>query len=260
MRPGWTLRVLALIGYLFLWSPLIVVVIISFDTSRFLAFPAQGFTFANYAKVFAEGDFLSGFLTSLLVGAIVAVAATACGTLAALALRRRPRGSGAVIALLTSPLVVPHVVLGLALLMVFSQWRLTDSVWGIVLAHAVITLPYTFRSVMASLETADVSSENAARVLGAGPLTVVRRVTLPLLRPGVTAALIFGFLVSFDESVISLFISGRHTTTLPVELLNYVEVKADPTVAALSVLLVLLSIIVMVVVNRILDVRKVLRA
>lgn len=254
----WTLSVLVLA---FLWSPLLVILVVSFDTSNYLAFPPQGFTLDNYAAVLANRDFVSGFAISLVTGLIVSLVATTLGVLAALGIRRaRGRAAGALSTFILSPLLMPSVVLGLALMLVFARLQLVDTRLGLVLAHTVITLPYAFRTVLASLETYNASSEDAARVLGARPFTVFRRVTLPLIRPGVASALVLGFLVSFDESVISLFVTGRQTRTLPVVLLNYIEVQADPVVAALSVVLVAISVVVMLIVNRIVGLRAAVRA
>lgn len=264
MKHGLTGRVLwrALITvlYLFLLAPILVVLVVSFDTSPYLAFPPTGFSFHSYALVFSNDGFLRGFQVSVVVGLVVAVLATVIGTLASLALvRRRFRGRGAMGALFLSPLLVPHVVLALALLLLFSPVRLTDTYPGLVLAHLGITIPYTIRTVSASLATADTRCEEAARVLGAGPFTTFRRVTLPLIRPGLVAGAVTSFLISFDEAVISLFVTGSRVSPLPVQILKYVQYRTDPQVAALSVYVILLSVLVVVVVERTLGLRRVLR-
>ncbi|MEK8174010.1 ABC transporter permease subunit [Streptomyces sp. M19] len=123
-----------------------------------------------------------------------------------------------------------------------------------------MTIPYVVRTVSAALATADPRAEEAARTLGAGAFTVVRRITLPTVLPGLISGGIIAFLLSFDETVISLFVSGQHTTPLPVAVLQYVEYRSDPSIAALSVCLVLLSVVAVVVVERSLGLRRSLRS
>ncbi|GAA2454691.1 ABC transporter permease [Actinomadura vinacea] len=257
-RALWRTLIAAL--YLFLLAPIIVVLIVSFDTSPYLVFPPTGFSFGSYRQVFSNEGFLNGFRVSLVVGAVVAVLATAIGTMASLALvRGRFRGRGAMNAVFLSPLLVPHVVLALSLLLLFSPLALTDTYLGLTLSHLGIAIPYTIRTVSASLATADTGCEEAARVLGAGPFTTFRRVTLPLIRPGLVAGLVTSFLISFDEAVISLFVAGNRVSPLPVQVLQYVQYRTDPQVAALSVYLILLSVLVVIVVERSLGLRRTLR-
>lgn len=253
-------RVLIGALYLFLLAPILVVLVVSFDSSPYLAFPPTGFSFHSYAKVFANEGFLRGFRVSVVVGLVVAVLSTTTGTLASLALvRRRFRGRALVSALFLSPLLVPHVVLALALLLLFSPAGLTDTYAGLILAHLGITIPYTIRTVSAALTTADTSCEEAARVLGAGPVTTFARVTLPLIRPGLVAGAVTAFLISFDEAVLALFVTGDRVSPLPVQILQYVQYRTDPQVAALSVYVILLSVLVVIVVERTLGLRRALR-
>lgn len=236
---------------LFLLAPLIVVLVVSFDTSPFLTFPPKGFSFQSYVGVLHNEAFLRGFQVSLVVGLVVTVLATGLGVAAALALtRHRFAGRGAAAGFFVSPLLMPHVVLGLALLLLLGPAGLTATYPGLVLAHLGITVPYVIRTVVASLSTADTRCEEAARVLGADAFTTFRRVTLPLIRPGVLAGAVISFLISFDEAVISMFITGPATSTLPVELMHYVEYRTDPQVAALSVCLVVISVVAVVLVER----------
>ncbi|WP_150461841.1 ABC transporter permease [Nesterenkonia ebinurensis] len=257
----WTLWPMSILVLLFLWSPMGVILIVSFDTSNYLAFPPQGFTWDNYIGVFENSDFIDAFVVSLSAGMGVALLATTAGTFAALGARSTDnRWVGLLSTFIMSPLLMPNIILGLAMMLVFARLQLLDTITVIVVAHTVITMPYAFRTTTASLQTYDSSSEAAARVLGASPFTVFRRVTLPLIRPGVVSALVLGFLISFDESVISLFITGRENPTLPVVLLNYIEMSADPVIAALSVLLVLMSALIMLLINKIFSLRAVVRA
>jgi putative spermidine/putrescine transport system permease protein len=253
-------RALIALLYLFVLAPILVVLVVSFDTSPYLVFPPTGFSFHSYALVFSNHGFVRGFQVSVVVAVVVAVLATTIGTMASLALvRRRFRGRAAMSALFLSPLLVPHVVLALALLLLFSPVALTDTYPGLILAHLGITIPYTIRTVSASLATADTSCEKAARVLGAGPVTTFRRITLPLIRPGLVAGAVTAFLISFDEAVIALFVTGNRVSPLPVQILQYVQYRTDPQVAALSVYVILLSVLAVAVVERTLGLRRALR-
>ncbi|MEU7321924.1 ABC transporter permease [Streptomyces griseoviridis] len=247
--------------YLFLLAPIIVVFVESFDDSTFLRFPPEGFTLDAYRQVFANADFRSGVQVSAVTAAVTTLLALLTGVPAALALTRVGfKGRDAVESAFLSPLLVPHIVLGLALLVLFAPIPLTDTYAGLILAHLGVTVPYVVRTVSAALAGADPRAEEAARTLGAGRLTVLRRVTLPAALPGLVSGAVIAFLLSFDETVISLFVSGQNTRPLPVAVLQYVEYRSDPSIAALSVCLVLLSVLAVLVVERSLGLRRSLRS
>lgn len=257
-RAGWRALIAAL--YLFLLAPILVVVAISFDTQSYLSFPPRGFTLDWYARLIENTAFLNGFKVSVVVASCACLVATLVGVPAALALARyRFRGRGVLQSIFVAPLMVPTVVLGLALLLTLTPFGLTGSYPGLVVAHLCITTPYVIRTTAMSLLTADTSCEEAARVLGANGWTTFRRVTLPLIRPGILAGAAIAFLISFDEAVISLFVVGPRATTLPVEIYNYVQYRTDPQVAALSVVLIAISLLFVVVIERVLGLRRALR-
>jgi putative spermidine/putrescine transport system permease protein len=194
---------------------------------------------------------LSAFGTSLALGAVVTVLSLAITIPAAYAIvRLKAKGSELLFNVFTAPLLLPTIVLGLAILIVFAASGLLATFHGLVLAHLVVTLPYALRVLAVSLGNLDLACEEAAASLGAKPLTVFRRVTLPMMTPGIVAATALCFLVSFDEVVITLFLTGPRITTLPVELFHHVESRADPLVASVSVLLILLTLAVVMVVDR----------
>jgi len=244
--------------YLFLLAPIVVVLVVSFDNRPYLSFPPQSWSLDSYRQVLQNQSFLKAFHVSLVVGAIAALLSLAAGVGVALALRRPARGRDAVQALFMSPLLVPNIVLGVALLLVLSSLGLLDSYLGLVLAHVGITLPYVVRTVSLSLKSVDARCEEAALTLGAPPRVVFWRVTLPLIRPGVIAGGVIAFLISFDEAVISLFVTGTRTSTLPVEVYRYIEYRTDPQVAALSALLIAVSVVVVLLVERLLGLRRAL--
>jgi len=257
---GWPTRIVVALLYLFLLAPILVVLGISFDTQSTMAFPPQGFSFQWYQLLAQNQEFITGFKVSGIVGAGVALLALCLGTPVALALTRYDfRFREALSGFFLSPLMVPGIVLGLALLLVLAPLRITGTYGGLMVAHLGITVPYVIRTVSMSLLTMNRSCEEAARTLGASSWTAFRRVTLPLIAPGVLAGGVIAFLISFDEAVISLFVVGPQATTLPVVIFHYVETRTDPQIAALSVVLIAISILFVVVIERVVGLRKVLR-
>jgi putative spermidine/putrescine transport system permease protein len=235
--------------YLFLLAPVIVVVITSFGNQAYLAFPPHGVTLEWYHGVLHNAGFASGFRISLTVGGAAAGAATVVGVAAAVGLSRSQRAAR-LMGLYVAPLLVPQVVLGLALLFILAPIHLAGRYSGLVIAHLAITIPYVIRMVWVSLSTTDRSCEDAARTLGAGPWTAFRRVTLPLIRRAVVVGAVLAFIVSFDDAVVSLFVADGTEQTLPLQILSYIQGNDDPQIAALSTLLLILSIIVIVIVER----------
>lgn len=244
-------RLLIVLLFAFLLAPVLLVFPMSFSADRFLIWPPSAFSLRWYQAILGETRLLQAARNSLVLAIAVALVALAIAMPAALVLARRQfRGREAVVTVLTAPLLLPTIVLALALLIVFVGYGLIGSWAGLVLAHLLVCLPYGIRVLMTAASTLPAAVEEAASSLGAPPFAVFRRVTLPLMLPGVVAAAAIVFLVSFDEVVISLFIVGPELTTLPVALFHYVESKTDPLVAAVSVLLVLLTVGVVLVLER----------
>lgn len=245
------LKLMALAMFAFLLAPLIVVVPISFSGDNYMMFPPTSWSLKWYPAIFASGKMTAAFWTSLLLAIVVTSVSLLIGLPAAYALvRLKPRGSEALAALFTAPLLLPTIVLGLAILIVFSRYGLLASFQGLVAAHLVVTLPYAIRVLSTALATLPIAVEEAAATLGAPPLTIFRRVTLPMMRSGLIGTTALCFLVSFDEVVLSLFMTGPRISTLPVAMYHHVEQQADPLVAALSVLLVVLTLLIVLVVDR----------
>lgn len=257
-RAVWRLVIFAL--FLFLLAPVLVVAVMSLDTQSYLGFPPKGLTLEWYSKLWENEAFLKGFQVSFIVGLATCLLATLIGVPASLGLaRHRFRAQGAVSSLFLAPLLVPTVVLGLALLLVLSPIGLTGSYPGLVLAHLAITTPYVIRTTTIALTSQDLSCEEAAHVLGANGWTTFRRVTLPLAAPGILAGAAIAFLISFDEAVIALFVVGPNATTLPVEIYRYVQFRTDPQIAALSVVLIAISLVFVVVIERVVGLKRALR-
>lgn len=253
----WSWRLLIGLVYLFLLAPILIVFIVSFDTRQYLAFPPESLSLGSYGLVFQNATFIGAFWRSLLIGIVVGFGAVAIGTLLSLALtRHRFRGEGAVNFLVIAPFIVPNIVLGVGLVLVLANFGLLDSYPGIVLAHLGVTIPYTVRTVSMSLMSVDRRVEEAAMVHGASPLKVFWRITLPLIRPGLIAGWVIAFLISFDETTISLFLVSVKASTLPTEIYHYLEYSTDPQIAALSVILILISLLVVIVLERLIGLRK----
>ncbi len=239
-------RVLGVVNgliFLYLLAPILILVPVSFSDTAFVVFPPQGFSLRWYANFFAIRELTEALTLSLRLAATVTVAAAVVGTLAALALvRYRVPGREALRTFLLAPLVLPGVVLGIAFLVFFSRTPLSQTFWSLACAHLVVALPYVVRTVSATLQGVDQTLEEAAASLGAAPVAAFWTVTLPLIKPGVIAGATFAFITSFDELVVSLFLTGPRLSTLPVQIYNYIEFTSDPTIAAISVLLVVLTV------------------
>ena len=246
-----TLTLLAGVMFVFLLAPVLIVLPISFSGDVFLSFPPSSWSTRWYSAIFGNTKMISSFVTSLWLAALVTFIDLAIAIPAALALSRsQSRWAEALLSLFTSPLLLPTIVLGLAILIVFARMGLLGTPTGLIIAHLVVTLPYALRVLHTALGALPMAVEEAAATLGASPFEVFRRVTLPLLMPGIVATGALCFLVSFDEVVISIFMTGSRISTLPVEMYHHVESRADPLVAALSVVLVAFTLAVVVVVDR----------
>ena len=248
---GPLLATMAGLGYALLLGPVLVVFVIAFSADNFIIFPPSGLSLRWFGALFNHPALMRGLEFSLGVAVLVALLSLLLGVPAAYALARgRFRGREALAALFLAPLMLPTLVLGLALLLAFQPLRLTATLPGLVLGHLCVTLPFVVRMVATALANLPDDLEAAAATLGATPWRVMRRITLPLAMPGLIAAAALSFLLSFDETVISLFISGPRASTLPVEMVRYVEGRTDPMVAALSLILIAGTLVIVLVVER----------
>lgn len=233
----------ALVGVIFvlLHLPVLVLVLYSFNTSRYAA-EWTGFTLHWYARLLERPDILRALRLSLIVATVSTLVATALGTLVALALARRPfRGQRLVEGGLYLPIVTPEIVAGIALLILFAALRIPPGVGTVLVAHTAFSLPFVAVVVLARLRGMDRSLEEAALVLGADEATAFRRVTLPLLAPGILAGALLAFTLSLDDFVITFFVAGPGSTTLPVLVYSMVRRGIEPTINAVSAVLVLLT-------------------
>ena len=230
----------------FLCAPIAIVVMVSFNATEFIQFPPQGWSLRWYRNYFLARQWVEPTLLSLRVAAVTMVLSTVLGTAAAIGLTRgRFRGRRALEFFFISPMVVPTIVLAIGLYLLFARFRLVGQPIVLYLAHTVVAAPLVIVIVSAALKTTDAGIELAARSLGASYLRALWHVTLPAILPAVISGAAFAFLVSFDEVVLSIFLGGPATTTLPKRMWESVRYEIDPTLTAISTLLVLIPIAIL---------------
>lgn len=243
-----------MVGLLLL--PLVVIVMTSFTTLGYVSFPPQGFTLKWYAEALRKTEFLDSFYLSLGVAAVTAGVATLLGTPVAVGVvRYRFPGRDLVNAFFMSPLVLPTVVIGIALLQFYNRIGLGATSLSLVLGHVIITTPYAIRLVAASLTGLDPAIERAARNLGAAPLLAFVKVTLPLIAPGIAAGAIFAFVTSFDNVTISVFLATPRMVTLPVRIYNLWDQPIYPWLVAICSLVIVWTVLLIAIIERVVSVR-----
>jgi putative spermidine/putrescine transport system permease protein len=253
----WALHGAAGLSLGFILLPLFFVTWLAFFRQEIPSFPPEGYSLKWFGAILGNKSFVSGFLVSMQVGIVATLIGLALGVPASLLLaRQRFFARSAINQLLLLPLVVPGVVLGTSLYVFQIETEIATglpvlgSLGGLIFGHILIVIPWTVRLVAASLAGFDRSIEEAAQNLGANPWITFWRVTLPAIRPGIVAAALFGFVMSFGNLEMSLFLVGPGRTTLPIAILQYLEWKIDPTVAAVSVVQILLIGAAMIVTDR----------
>lgn len=249
-------RAMAVAGWVvvgFILGPLVVIVGGSFTETPFVAFPPQGFTWRWYVQLMHRGDFLHAFGVSILLAGLCSVGALGLGGAAALGLHRSGfAGRAAFRAFVMSPLVLPTIVTGVALLQFYYLIDLDAPFGGLLIGHVLITIPYVVRTMGAGLVGLDPALEEAAGSLGAGAWRTVFTVTLPAIAPSIMAAVIFVFVTSFDQTTVSLFLAGPDAMPLPVRIYNYIDFAVDPMVASVSTLLIVFAFGVIALLQRVL--------
>jgi spermidine/putrescine transport system permease protein len=228
----------------FLYAPIVILLIFSFNDSELPSFPLSGFTLHWYREFIANGELRGALGTSAIVAAISSVGAVALGTLASLALSRsRFRGRSIASALLLSPLVIPFVVLGISLLLLFHTLGIPRSLLTVVIGHIVISLPYAILVLVPRLEQIDVSLREAAYDLGAGRFRTFRSVTLPLILPAIVSAFLIAYTTSFDEYAVASFVVGPRET-FPIYLYAALRFPSQlPQVIAVAVVVLTVSLV-----------------
>ncbi|MFT3802083.1 MAG: ABC transporter permease [Burkholderiaceae bacterium] len=257
-------RLTVAVVYAAMLMPLVTVVWLSFFEQPMMSFPPEGYSLHWYANAWSKPQFASSFLLSVELAALSAVLGVTIGTMAAYAIERGSfRGRRALAALLLSPLAFPGVVLGTGIYVFFVQidnaidLQIVATLPGLIGAHALLAIPWTVRLVSASLQGLGRAPEEAAANLGAGPMTVFLRITLPSMRAGIVAAAVFSFIASFENLEMTMMLTGPGYTTLPVEMLSYLNFNMDPTLAAVGTVQTVLIAVLLLVADRFVSLSRV---
>lgn len=242
---GWIFA-LAGLGILFLLLPIFITVIVSFNDTRYFAFPPETWSLRWYDRFLGSRQWMRSLWLSIEIASITAVLATGLGLMASLALVRGHFGAkAAILAFLLSPLIVPHIIIAIGLYFFFVRLDAHGSSLAIALGHTVLALPVTVIILSATLQGIDSRLEHVAKSLGASSFYTLRRITLPLIAPGLASSALFAFLTSFDELLIPLFLSNIRSQTLSVRIWHSLEIDVDPTLTAVSSVLIGVSAVIL---------------
>jgi putative spermidine/putrescine transport system permease protein len=241
----------------FLFAPIVIVVAVSFSPSAIFAFPPDGFSLRWYDAIGNADSLVASIWLSAQIALLSTCISLTLGTLCAIAVVRGLVPAGKAIAtFMASPLMLPGLVLGIAFLQAARGVGLRDAYMTLLLAHIVITMPFIMRTVLASLSLFDFTMVDAARMLGYSYPRALWKVLVPNILPGFISGALFAFIASFDNYPVSIFLVDVRTKTLPIQLLNQLEMSPDPTVAAASSLLILGTIIALVICDRFVGLRR----
>lgn len=245
--------------YAFLLAPILIIVFSSFNPTAANTFPPSGFSLRWYREFFDNASFIDAFRFSIWLGVIASVLATAIGLFTAYGLVRfmgRRRELGQSLALL--PIMIPHILISISLLLLLTVVAIPE-IAVLIIGHTIICLPFTIAGITASLDGVDEQLELAASTLGASRFRVLWEIVIPLVAPGVLSALIFAFIVSFGDVYIALFLSGPGQTTLPIEIFSYMQWESTPVIAAITSIQILMIIVLGLVIERLVGLRKLMR-
>ncbi len=246
------IRILVILLLAIIIAPLAVPVMMAFSDTPFLSFPPQGFTLRWFERVLLNRETQASFLFSLQLAALATLAALLLGVPAAAALVRYEfPGRSSIISLVLSPIIVPLIVTGVALLQFFSRLGWGDTLSQLVIGHTVVCLPYVIRSVTASFVLVNRDFEDAAAVLGATPRKVLTRIVWPQVRPGILAGAVFSFVVSFDDYPISMWLADGQHFPIPLYLHGLLERSIDPSIAAISTLVIVFALLLVFVIEKV---------
>ncbi|MGG7568158.1 ABC transporter permease [Rhodovulum sp. DZ06] len=233
----------AVLVYVFMFLPVAVVVLLSFNASQFGSFPMTGFSFRWFVELAQNDAILRAFRTSIILGLLTALISTTLGVLAALALvRHRVPGSNAVSTLLIAPILVPEVVLAVALLLFLNALGIRKSFALLLFGHVIFTLPFVILVVQARLVSIRRDVEEAAMSLGAGPIRTFFEITLPLMAPAVLAGALFAFTISFDDITGTLFWKPGGVETVPTQIFAMLRNSISPEINALGTVMIVLTV------------------
>ena len=251
-RVNWFSKLVTVLAYTFILAPMIIIVIISFNSGEAIQFPPSGVSLRWYEYIVTgPTNFLKGLGNSLKVAAIATVFDIFIGVFASLSVTKYNfKGRGLLVSFFTSPMFIPSISFAFVLLRTTAAIKMMTPFSKILVGHLIIILPYIIRNTMSILVNYNWTVEDAAASLGANPAQVCFKITLPLIKPGIISGAMLSFLYSFDEAVISSFLTSAKFLTLPVQIINYLEFTFDPTVAAISTILMAASLVIMILINK----------
>lgn len=251
MRSNKILKIFTALVFAFLILPLVIITVTAFGGDSAIKFPISSFSFKWFANVFALKSFRKSFLTSFEISILATIIALLVGIPAAYALARSGmKGKQFIKSVFLSPTIVPGIVVGFALYQFIVLTMRIPVFGGLLIGHFLITLPYVIRIVGSSLEQFDFAIEEAAQSLGCSKFMSFFKVVLPNITSGISAAFMLAFINSFNNIPVSMFLSGPGVSTFPSTLMSYIEYNYDPTVSAVSVLLMLCTVILMIIVDK----------
>ncbi|PWC14399.1 ABC transporter permease [Brenneria roseae subsp. americana] len=258
LRQG-VVTLAGMLVYAFLALPVLVIVLSAFSPEAYPQFPPRGGSLRWFRALFDDEGWQSSLTISMLLLVIVTPVTVIVGTFAAWALARLDfRYRESLQAFILSPLMIPQVVLGIALLYVLTAAGMAGMVAGLAIGHTVVALPYVVRTVSVSLAAMDRRLEAVSMSLGAGRWYTFRHVTLPLIKPGMLAGAVFAAVTSFGEVSVSLFLTAPDTITVPVRIFNYVDQTFDPTVNAISVIFIAIAVLVLIAIEKSIGLTKII--
>ena len=232
-RVNWFSKLITILTYTFILAPMIIIVAVSFN-------PSAGHT-----------DFVTGFANSIKIAVIATIFDIFIGVFASLSVTKYNfKGKSLLVSFFTSPMFIPSISFAFVLMRTTASIKMFTPFTKILIGHIVIILPYIIRNTMSVLINFNWTLEDAAASLGANPRQVFFKITLPLIKPGIISGAMLAFLYSFDEAVISSFLTSAKFTTMPIQIINYMEFQFDPTVAAIATILMASSLIIMLVINK----------
>ena len=251
-RVNWFSKLVTVLAYTFILAPMIIIVIISFNSGEAIQFPPSGVSLRWYEYIVTgPTNFLKGLGNSLKVAAIATVFDIFIGVFASLSVTKYNfKGRGLLVSFFTSPMFIPSISFAFVLLRTTAAIKMMTPFSKILVGHLIIILPYIIRNTMSILVNYNWTVEDSAASLGANPAQVFFKITLPLIKPGIISGAMLSFLYSFDEAVISSFLTSAKFLTLPVQIINYLEFTFDPTVAAISTILMAASLVIMILINK----------
>ena len=246
-RQPWWLTLIAAVAMVFLCLPVLIVIPMSFSSAQSLVFPPPGFSIRWYQAFFGNEVWIQAGINSLLLATLASTGALVLGTLAAYGLVRGTfPGRKMLEANFMAPMIVPSIITAVALFIVFARMRILGSFAGLVLAHTILVMPYAVLIMQVAIRSFDVRIEQVAATLGASRFQVLTRIVLPNLVPSAVAAWVFSFVISFDEVVVTLFLSGTHLT-IPKRMFNELILQINPTITAVATLLIGFNVLALLV-------------